>query len=209
MTTIFDCHIKLAFIGTGGVGKTSWATMIRTGEFRKKYIATIGYELTHLKVKACDQNGMKDVLITIKDISGQQVLGRPSMGNLLNGVQGIAVVGDIGFKGSMNSMSDWREWGTKAGSPTEHAPVTFVVNKVESESDMINFEKFKTRHFSRKFRGSREMAPVYATSVKMEKQYWEPIFYLLRKVLCNDSIEFSELLDASEDVLHYNNSIDN
>jgi hypothetical protein len=150
-----------------------------------------------LKVKACDQNGMRDVLVTIKDISGQQVLGRLSVGNLLDGVQGIAVVGDIGYKGSMNCMRDWREWGTKAGSPTEHVPVTFVVNKVESDSDRIQFAKFKTRHFSKKFRGARETAPVHATSVKMEKQYWEPIFYLLREVLGNHNIEFSDLQDAS------------
>jgi hypothetical protein len=53
-----------------------------------------------LKVKACDQNVMTDGLVTIKDISGQQVHGRPSAGNLLDGVQGIAVIGDIGFKES-------------------------------------------------------------------------------------------------------------
>lgn len=197
--TLFDCHIQLAFIGTGGVGKTSWATQIRTGEFNKKYIATIGYELTHLKVKACDQNGMKDVLVTIRDISGQQVIGRPSIGNLLDGVQGFAVVGDIGFKGSMSNIYKWREWATRADTPTEYAPVVFVVNKVESEDGRIKFEKFKKRHAKRIFRGADETAPVYATSVAMKKNYREPITYLLRKVLGNDSIEFSELLDASED----------
>lgn len=82
------------------------------------------------------------------------------MGNLLDGVQGFAIIGDIGFKGSMQTVYKWHEWATRADTPTEYAPIVFVLNKVESEDAMIKFEKFKKYHVKQKFHGVAEMAHV-------------------------------------------------
>lgn len=42
---------KLVLIGDGGVGKTVLTKRHKTGEFEKKYIATMGVEVSGLQVK--------------------------------------------------------------------------------------------------------------------------------------------------------------
>jgi hypothetical protein len=63
------------------------------------------------------------------------------------------------------------------------------------------------------------MAPDYATSVEMEKQYWEPIeqicypsstyFIKCLETTILNFLSSEMLVRASEDVVRYGNSIDN
>jgi GTP-binding nuclear protein Ran len=64
-------EFKLVLVGDGGVGKTTFVKRHLTGEFEKKYIATLGVEV-HPMVFYTNHGAIK---FNVWDTAGQEKLG--------------------------------------------------------------------------------------------------------------------------------------
>lgn len=62
---------KLVLLGDGGVGKTTFVKRHLTGEFEKKYIATLGVEVHLLKF----YTNFGTILFNVWDTAGQEKYG--------------------------------------------------------------------------------------------------------------------------------------
>ncbi len=71
---------KITLIGDGGVGKTTLVCKLQTGDFRKKYIATLGVEVHPIKRNTT--NG--PICYNIWDCAGQEKFGRLRDGYFVN-----------------------------------------------------------------------------------------------------------------------------
>lgn len=62
---------KLVLVGDGGVGKTTFVKRHLTGEFEKKYIATLGVEVHPMVFYTT----LGEVRMNVWDTAGQEKLG--------------------------------------------------------------------------------------------------------------------------------------
>jgi len=63
-------EFKCVLIGDGGVGKTTFVKRHKTGEFEKRYIATIGVEVHPLKF----MTSRGPIIFSVWDTAGQEKL---------------------------------------------------------------------------------------------------------------------------------------
>src|SRR3546814_6111230 len=62
---------KIALVGDGGVGKTTYVKRMLTGEFEKKYVATLGVEVHPLRFRT----NYGPVIFNMWDTAGQEKFG--------------------------------------------------------------------------------------------------------------------------------------
>ena len=80
-------EFKLILVGDGGVGKTTFVKRHKTGEFEKKYVATLGVEVHPLTFHT-NRGALK---FNVWDTAGQEMFG---------GLR-VSFVGDCGGDGVM------------------------------------------------------------------------------------------------------------
>ena len=66
-----DKTFKLILVGDGGVGKTTYVKRHLTGDFEKKYVATLGVEVHPLKFRTTHGT----ITFNIWDTAGQEKFG--------------------------------------------------------------------------------------------------------------------------------------
>jgi GTP-binding nuclear protein Ran len=71
-------RFKLILVGDGGVGKTTFVKRHQTGEFEKKYVATMGVEVHPLP---CYTN-LGPVIFNCWDTAGQEKFGGLEMATI-------------------------------------------------------------------------------------------------------------------------------
>ena len=59
---------KLVLVGDGGVGKTTFVKRHKTGEFEKKYVATVGAEVHKMDFTT----GRGQIMFNVWDTAGQE-----------------------------------------------------------------------------------------------------------------------------------------
>lgn len=62
---------KVVLVGDGGVGKTTFVKRHISGEFEKRYLATMGVEVRPLRF----QTNFGPILFNVWDTAGQEKLG--------------------------------------------------------------------------------------------------------------------------------------
>ena len=65
-------QFKLVLVGDGGVGKTTFVTRHRTGEYTKQYIPTVGAEVRKLPF----YTNKGPLVFTVWDTAGQEKYSR-------------------------------------------------------------------------------------------------------------------------------------
>lgn len=163
-------EFKLVLIGDGGVGKTTFVKRHLTGEFEKKYIATLGVEVHPMPF----YTNHGQVLFNVWDTAGQEKLGGLRDGYYIGGHCGI-IMFDVCARITYSNVPKWYKDLTRV---CENIPIVLVGNKVDVKDRKV---KAKQITFHRK-----KNLQYYDISAKSNYQFEKPFVWLLRR-LVNDA----------------------
>jgi len=167
---------KLILVGDGGVGKTTFVKRHRTGEFEKKYVATMGVEVHPLPFTT----NLGKVIFNCWDTAGQEKFGGLRDGYYIGG-QAAIIMFDVTSRVTYKSVPHWYKDLVRV---CEHIPIVLCGNKVDSKERKV---KPKDIHFHRK-----KNLQYYDISAKSNYNFEKPFLYILRKLTGNPNCHFTE-----------------
>jgi len=159
-------EFKLVLVGDGGTGKTTFVKRHLTGEFEKKYIATLGVEV-HPMPFYTDHGQVK---FNVWDTAGQEKLGGLRDGYYIGGHCGI-IMFDVCSRITYSNVPKWYKDLTRV---CEGIPIVLVGNKVDIKDRKV---KAKQITFHRK-----KNLQYYDISAKSNYQFEKPFVWLLRRL---------------------------
>jgi GTP-binding nuclear protein Ran len=163
-------EFKLVLVGDGGVGKTTFVKRHLTGEFEKRYIATLGVEVHPMPFFT--NHGQ--MVFNVWDTAGQEKLGGLRDGYYIGGQCGI-IMFDVCSRITYSNVPKWYKDLTRV---CENIPIVLVGNKVDVRDRKV---KAKQITFHRK-----KNLQYYDISAKSNYQFEKPFVWLLRR-MANDA----------------------
>ncbi|KAG9061356.1 GTP-binding nuclear protein gsp1/Ran [Linnemannia hyalina] len=153
---------KLVLVGDGGTGKTTFVKRHLTGEFEKKYIATLGVEVHPL---------------SFTTNFGQIIFNTWDTGNI-NGQCGI-IMFDLTSRITYKNVPNWHRDLVRV---CENIPIVLCGNKVDIKERKV---KPKAIDFHRK-----KSLQYYDISAKSNYNFEKPFLWLARKLAGHQDLEF-------------------
>merc|ERR1712086_299309 len=169
-------EFKLVLVGDGGVGKTTFVKRHLTGEFEKKYIATLGVEV-HPMPFFTNHGQIK---FDVWDTAGQEKLGGLRDGYYIGGNCAI-IMFDTCSRITYGNVPKWYKDLTRV---CENIPIVLVGNKVDIKDRKV---KAKQITFHRK-----KNLQYYDISAKSNYQYDKPFVWLLRRLVNDANLQLVE-----------------
>jgi GTP-binding nuclear protein Ran len=163
-------------VGDGGVGKTTFVKRHLTGEFEKKYVATLGVEV-HPIVFFTNRGPIK---FNVWDTAGQEKFGGLRDGYYIQG-QCAIIMFDVTSRITYKSVPNWHRDLTRV---CETIPIVLVGNKVEIKDRKV---KAKQITFHRK-----KNLQYYDISAKSNYNFEKPFLWLARKLAGDNHLQFVE-----------------
>jgi len=160
-------NFKLVLVGDGGVGKTTFVKRHLTGEFEKKYIATIGVEVHPLRFNT----NAGEVCFNVWDTAGQEKFGGLRDGYYIKGNCAI-IMFDVTSRVTYKNVPSWHKDLVRV---CEGIPIVLCGNKVDIKDRKV---KPKQITFHRK-----KNLQYYEISAKSNYQFERPFLYLGRKLI--------------------------
>eukprot|EP00823_Brevimastigomonas_motovehiculus_P007239 TRINITY_DN6242_c0_g1_i1.p1 TRINITY_DN6242_c0_g1~~TRINITY_DN6242_c0_g1_i1.p1 ORF type:complete len:233 (-),score=60.05 TRINITY_DN6242_c0_g1_i1:130-828(-) len=167
---------KLILVGDGGVGKTTFVRRHKTGEFEKKYIATMGVEVSPLTFNT----NLGPVIFNCWDTAGQEKLGGLRDGYYIGG-QAAIIMFDVTSRVTYKNVPHWHKDLVRV---CENIPIVLCGNKVDCKDRKV---KPKDIFFHRK-----KNLQYYDISAKSNYNFEKPFLYLLRKLTGKENVTFVE-----------------
>lgn len=130
---------KLVLVGDGGTGKTTFVKRHLTGEFEKKYIATIGVEVHPLSF----YTNFGEIKFDVWDTAGQEKFGGLRDGYYIN-AQCAIIMFDVTSRITYKNVPNWHRDLVRV---CENIPIVLCGNKVDVKERKV---KAKTITFHRK-----------------------------------------------------------
>ena len=167
---------KLVLCGDGGTGKTTFVKRHLTGEFEKKYIATLGVEV-HPMVFFTSRGKIR---FQVWDTAGQEKLACLRDGYYI-GAHCAIIMFDVCSRVTYKNVAKWYKELTRV---CEGIPIVLVGNKVD-----VADRKVKARQilFPRK-----HSIQYYDISAKSNYQFEKPFLWLLKKLLGDPNLTLVE-----------------
>ncbi|KAK4237143.1 ras family-domain-containing protein [Achaetomium macrosporum] len=165
---------KLVLVGDGGTGKTTFVKRHLTGEFEKKYMATLGVEVHPLGFTT----NFGQIQFDVWDTAGQEKFGGLRDGYYINGQCGI-IMFDVTSRITYKNVPNWHRDLTRV---CENIPIVLCGNKVDVKERKV---KAKTITFHRK-----KNLQYYDISAKSNYNFEKPFLWLARKLVGNAALEF-------------------
>ncbi|KAH6634406.1 GTP-binding nuclear protein GSP1/Ran [Chaetomium sp. MPI-SDFR-AT-0129] len=165
---------KLVLVGDGGTGKTTFVKRHLTGEFEKKYIATLGVEVHPLGFST----NFGPIQFDVWDTAGQEKFGGLRDGYYINGQCGI-IMFDVTSRITYKNVPNWHRDLVRV---CENIPIVLCGNKVDVKERKV---KAKTITFHRK-----KNLQYYDISAKSNYNFEKPFLWLARKLGGNQGLEF-------------------
>ncbi|KAL7646456.1 UNVERIFIED_CONTAM: hypothetical protein RMT77_003369 [Armadillidium vulgare] len=178
---------KIVLVGDGGTGKSSFASRLNDGGFRKDYIATLGIEKHEILVETSQGN----FKLIICDTAGQEKVG-PLRDSYYEGIDGAVLFFDVTSRVTYKNVPLWHKDVTRVAS---NIPVVLCGNKMDIDSSLI---KVKPKNVTY---GEKHNIKYFAVSVKNEKNLKEAVEYLLQQIRKCPSLSITGSLGT----LIYNN----
>ena len=163
-------------VGDGGVGKTTFVKRHLTGEFEKRYIATLGVEVHPMPFFT--SHGQ--VVFNVWDTAGQEKLGGLRDGYYIGGNCGI-IMFDVCSRITYSNVPKWYKDLTRV---CEAIPIVLVGNKVDVRDRKV---KAKQITFHRK-----KNLQYYDISAKSNYQFEKPFVWLLRRMVNDQNLTLVE-----------------
>jgi len=167
---------KLVVVGDGGVGKTTFVKRHKTGEFEKKYHATIGVEI-HPMTFFTSRGPIK---FEVWDTAGQEKFGGLRDGYYI-GAHCALIMFDVTSKATYQNVPTWHRDLVRV---CENIPIVLCGNKVDVADRKV---KPKQINFHRK-----KNLQYYDLSAKSNYNFEKPFVYLARKLFNDPSVVLVE-----------------
>ncbi|PCG99912.1 Small GTPase superfamily, Rab type [Penicillium occitanis (nom. inval.)] len=145
-----------------------------TGEFEKKYIATLGVEVHPLGFTT----NLGPIQFDVWDTAGQEKFGGLRDGYYINGQCGI-IMFDVTSRITYKNVPNWHRDLVRV---CENIPIVLCGNKVDVKERKV---KAKTITFHRK-----KNLQYYDISAKSNYNFEKPFLWLARKLVGNQTLEF-------------------
>ena len=159
-------EFKLVLIGDGGVGKTTFVKRHLTGEYEKRYIATVGVEVHPLRF--CTSRG--NVTFNVWDTAGQEKLSGLRDGYYIGGQCGI-IMFDVTSRITYKNVPKWHRDLVRV---CENVPIVLVGNKVDVKDRKVKAKQI-TYH-------RRHNLQYFDVSAKSNYQFEKPFLWLARRL---------------------------
>lgn len=186
MATTATPTFKLVLVGDGGTGKTTFVKRHLTGEFEKKYIATLGVEVHPLGFST----NFGQIQFDVWDTAGQEKFGGLRDGYYINGQCGI-IMFDVTSRITYKNVPNWHRDLVRV---CENIPIVLCGNKVDVKERKV---KAKTITFHRK-----KNLQYYDISAKSNYNFEKPFLWLARKLSGETNLEFvAEIALAAPEVV--------
>ncbi|KAK6520293.1 GTP-binding nuclear protein gsp1/Ran [Arthrobotrys conoides] len=186
MATSATPTFKLVLVGDGGTGKTTFVKRHLTGEFEKKYIATLGVEVHPLGFST----NFGQIQFDVWDTAGQEKFGGLRDGYYINGQCGI-IMFDVTSRITYKNVPNWHRDLVRV---CENIPIVLCGNKVDVKERKV---KAKTITFHRK-----KNLQYYDISAKSNYNFEKPFLWLARKLSGESNLEFvAEIALAAPEVV--------
>jgi GTP-binding nuclear protein Ran len=169
-------EFKLILVGDGGVGKTTFVKRHITGEFEKKYVATLGVEIRPLDF----QTNFGNIRFNVWDTAGQEKFGGLRDGYYMKG-QCAIIMFDVTARITYKNVPNWYHDLVRV---CDNIPICLIGNKVDVRDRTVNARQVM-------FHRKRNM-PYYDVSVKSNYNYEKPFLWLARKLVGRGELEFVE-----------------
>ncbi|KAJ2512435.1 GTP-binding nuclear protein gsp1/Ran [Coemansia sp. RSA 1939] len=167
---------KLVLVGDGGTGKTTFVKRHLSGEFEKKYIATIGVEVHPIKFTTTKG----DIIFNAWDTAGQEKFGGLRDGYYIQG-QCAIIMFDVTSRITYKNVPNWHRDLVRV---CENIPIVLCGNKVDIKERKV---KAKNITFHRK-----KNLQYYDISAKSNYNFEKPFLWLTRKLTGEPDIDFVE-----------------
>lgn len=164
-------QFKLILVGDGGTGKTTFVKRHLTGEFEKRYVATIGVDVHPLKF---DTNRGR-ICFNCWDTAGQEKFGGLRDGYYIQGDCAI-IMFDVTSRNTYRNVPNWHRDITRVCD--NNIPIVLVGNKVDCPDRQV---KAKMIDFHRK-----KHIQYFDISAKSNYNFEKPFLWLARR-MANDS----------------------
>jgi GTP-binding nuclear protein Ran len=165
---------KLVLVGDGGTGKTTFVKRHTTGEFEKKYIATLGVEVHPLYFST----NYGPICFNTWDTAGQEKFGGLRDGYYIQGQCGI-IMFDVTSRITYKNVPNWHRDLVRV---CENIPIVLCGNKVDIKDRKV---KPKMITFHRK-----KGLQYYDISAKSNYNFEKPFLWLARKLTGHQDLEF-------------------
>jgi GTP-binding nuclear protein Ran len=175
---------KLILVGDGGTGKTTFVKRHLTGEFEKRYIATVGVDVHPLHF---DTNcGM--ICFHCWDTAGQEKFGGLRDGYYIQG-QCAIIMFDVTSRNTYRSVPNWYRDIVRV---CDVIPMVLVGNKIDAPDRVV---KAKMITFHRK-----KALQYYDISAKTNFNFEKPFLWLAKRLANDPTLTFvSEVMTAQAD----------
>lgn len=171
---LFSCsHSSCSLLTTG---KTTFVKRHLTGEFEKKYVATLGVEVHPLTF----YTNRGPIRFNCWDTAGQEKFGGLRDGYYIQG-QCAIIMFDVTSRITYKSVPNWHRDLTRV---CENIPICLVGNKVEIKDRKV---KAKQITFHRK-----KNLQYYDISAKSNYNFEKPFLWLARKLAGDNALQFVE-----------------
>jgi GTP-binding nuclear protein Ran len=168
---------KLVLVGDGGVGKTTFVKRHLTGEFEKKYIATLGVEVHPIQFTT----NRGPITFNVWDTAGQEKFGGLRDGYYIQG-QCAIIMFDVTSRVTYKNVPVWHKDLVRV---CENIPIVLCGNKVDIKDRKV---KAKAITFHRK-----KNLQYYDLSAKSNYNFEKPFLWLARKLSGDVNLDFAAM----------------
>eukprot|EP00004_Rigifila_ramosa_P011213 TRINITY_DN2377_c0_g1_i1.p1 TRINITY_DN2377_c0_g1~~TRINITY_DN2377_c0_g1_i1.p1 ORF type:complete len:230 (-),score=77.34 TRINITY_DN2377_c0_g1_i1:36-695(-) len=167
---------KLILVGDGGVGKTTFVKRHVSGEFEKRYIATMGVEVTPLTF----HTNRGAITFSCWDTAGQEKFGGLRDGYYIQG-QAAIIMFDVTSRITYKNVPNWHRDLVRV---CENIPIVLCGNKVDVKDRKV---KAKQITFNRK-----KNLMYFDISAKSNYNFEKPFLALARKLVGDPNLMLVE-----------------